>query len=156
MKRNCSCSTSEGEVCEKCYLPEIDPSISRLRVLSAILREQDTITKFGCFVQEATDIDLLIEKLEYFEKNALRFMKLSDDGAMDTHAKVVRFQEVQRFDPPCPTPVRGGNDSFASEARVVYERQAIREIRIEWVDTDGSQPTLLHMLDASLEEGGWK
>ena len=125
---------------------------ARLRLLSAILRDQDTLTKFGCFVQEATDIDFLISQIEAFEKDALRFRKLASEGVVSAHAKVVEFQEVKK-----PQALgsrvfaRYSDEKFEDGTVVVYEQHAVREIRFRWVDKDGSQKTLLQMLDAALE-----
>jgi hypothetical protein len=82
-------------------------------------------------------------------EDAERWRKFAEDGAADIHAEVVGYQEVKRVDPPRPTPAGGWNDSYFEMSRVVYEQQAVRAIRIRWVDVDGSRPTLLHMIDAA-------
>jgi len=89
---------------------------------------------------------------EAVTRDAERWRKFAEDGAPEALAAVVSYQEVKRIENPGPTPCFGWDDSNHAEARVIYEQQAIREIRIRWVDADGSEPTLLHMIDAAIDD----
>lgn len=93
----------------------------------------------------------LAKERDALKADAERWRKFAEDGAPDAMAEIIRYQDVKRIQPDSPTPCRGFDDQNYRIATVVYERQAIREIRILWVGEDGSKTTLLHMIDAALQ-----